>query len=193
MSTYLNQEKDNRIEFDHDNNLPEIFNGDLATFRLALHTLSEFSVKYCTEGKIELKTMFGGKAKDNNFLIKILFAMPLNKKLDKELLIQLLNESDQQGQDVDRFTKSDFTKRFKYLYEPIMEFGIGFILLPNIVKTLNGSVGVRCFTRAPPLGRRLKQNKLISKESIKNETLEISLEIPLACGIGDQRKIKSPY
>ena len=46
--------------------------------------------------------------------------MPFNDKLDEELLIQLLNESDQQGQDINMSSKSDFTKKFKYFYEPIL-------------------------------------------------------------------------
>ena len=84
--------------------------GDLEKFRLVIHTILDFSVKYCTDGLIEVKTLFEGKAENKSYLIKFLFSMPLNvdysDKNYEELLIQLLNGSDQQGQDSNRV---DFT------------------------------------------------------------------------------------
>ena len=84
--------------------------GDLEKFRLVIHTILDFSVKYCTDGLIEVKTLFEGKAENKSYLIKFLFSMPLNvdysDKNYEELLIQLLNGSDQQGQDSNRI---DFT------------------------------------------------------------------------------------
>ena len=93
VSMHLSEKTDNRIDFNHDKLLPSVFNGDKEKFRIAIHTLLDFSVKYCTEGNIEVSTMFEGKTNNNNYLIKFLFTMPFNKEFDEELLVQLLNES----------------------------------------------------------------------------------------------------
>ena len=74
----LSEHTENRIEFKHDQILPKVFLGDLEKFRLVIHTILDFSVKYCTDGLIEVKTLFEGKAENKSYLIKFLFSMPLN-------------------------------------------------------------------------------------------------------------------
>ena len=123
VSMRLSENTENRIEFTYDKILPKVFSGDLEKFRLVIHTILDFSVKYCTDGLIEVKTLFEGKTNNNNYLIKFLFTFPLNAEFkDKNyenLLIRLLNENEstQQGQEVD---KLDFTKKFKCFYELII-------------------------------------------------------------------------
>ena len=97
VSMRLSENTENRIEFTHDKILPKVFSGDLEKFRLVIHTILDFSVKYCTDGLIEVKTLFEGKTNNNNYLIKFIFTIPINTDFSdknyEDLLIELLNES----------------------------------------------------------------------------------------------------
>jgi hypothetical protein len=46
------------LSYIHDSQLPEVLNGDIDNFKLALITVVEFAVKYCVSGTIVLKTTF---------------------------------------------------------------------------------------------------------------------------------------
>ena len=90
VSMRLSEHSENRIEFTHDKILPKVFLGDLEKFRLVIHTLLDFSVKYCTDGLIEVKTLFEGKTNNNNYLIKFIFTMPINTDFSDKNYEELL-------------------------------------------------------------------------------------------------------
>ena len=95
LSVNLNQ--NTSLRFIHDDRLPEIFNGDVEKFRLALITVTEFAMKYSSSGSIILKTNHEGVELHDRNTIRVGFNLSLsvNKTAyDEKVLFALVNKQD---------------------------------------------------------------------------------------------------
>ena len=52
------------LDLNANKHLPEKLQGDIHKFRLAFQAVSEFSMKYCTHGRIEITINFEGMTND---------------------------------------------------------------------------------------------------------------------------------
>lgn len=93
----MNLNENTSLKFIHDDRLPEIFNGDVEKFRLALITVTEFAMKYSSSGSIILKTNHEGVELHDRNTIRVGFNLSLsvNKTAyDEKVLFALVNKQD---------------------------------------------------------------------------------------------------
>lgn len=66
------------LKLDANKNLPEKLAGDLSKFRLVIQSVSEFAMRYCTGGLIDIMINFDSINADQKFLICFDFTFSKN-------------------------------------------------------------------------------------------------------------------
>ena len=139
------------IKFNHDDRLPETVQCDLQTLQLAFNTLIEFGMRYCNQGLIELQTKHEGFDMSDRNIVRFGFGLKLsiNRAFDEKIIFNLINyNKNQNGQ-------SDLVKRFIAFYDLIDHFGLGMVMLPSIIKNLDGILSVKnCTDKSPKVNFR---------------------------------------
>lgn len=81
--------------------VPEKFSGDLQKFRLSLCIVSEFAMKYCVEGQIDISMNFDGFTNEQKFSIAFEFVFTKNIKFSDKTLLNLMNNFPRDTNQVD--------------------------------------------------------------------------------------------
>ncbi len=79
------------LDLNANKHLPEKLQGDIGKFRLAFQAVSEFAMKYCTHGRIEITINFEGMTPDQKYMIVFEFTFTKNPNFNEEPLLNLLN------------------------------------------------------------------------------------------------------
>lgn len=124
------------IYIGHDETLPECIFADLPTIKMAIVTLIEFGLRYSDRGCIEFHTKMKGyqSQKDyNKIMLEFSLLLSANGTVDPTIIFQMLKIKNKDAQ-------KDLLWRFMEFYDLIDTFGLGLIIFPQIVQSLNGTI-----------------------------------------------------
>jgi hypothetical protein len=91
----VNLNENTCLKFIHDDRLPEIVEGDVDKFRLALITVIEFAMNYCNSGLIIVKSNHEGVTKNDRNTTIVGFSIVLSvdrSAYDEKVLFDLINK-----------------------------------------------------------------------------------------------------
>lgn len=81
------------FNFTYENNLPQQVHGNKEKFKLVILTVLEFSIKYCSQGVINVKVDFDSLSDNREtFMVSFSICMQLNKAYNEKPLMDFLNE-----------------------------------------------------------------------------------------------------
>ena len=118
------------LKLDANKNLPEKLAGDLSKFRLVIQSVSEFVMRYCTDGFIDIAINFDSINEDQKFLISFDFTFSKNPQFNEDSLVNMLNN-------IRRTHLQNYEeiilKYYEEMFDLISQFGIGMIIFPNLI------------------------------------------------------------
>lgn len=114
-------------------------------FRLALITVTEFAMQYCSQGVIILKTNHEGVELHDRNTTRVGFSLTLtvNKTAyDEKVLFALINKTEQYGINEDEL-QADLVRRYIKYNDIISKFGLGMVIFPCILSNIGGAASVK--------------------------------------------------
>lgn len=127
--------------------LPERLLGDVAKFRLALHSVVEFALTYCKEGTIDIQVNFSGMSPTGQYLIQFDFIFNRNKQFNEDPIVRLLNSlsaisfnSNSSSQKLR--TEELLLKNYDDFFGLIQHFGMGMVIFPSLMMDLGGTYSI---------------------------------------------------
>ena len=114
-------------------------------FRLALITVTEFAMQYCSQGVIILKTNHEGVELHDRNTTRVGFSLTLtvNKTAyDEKVLFALINKTEQYGINDDEL-QADLVRRYIKYNDIISKFGLGMVIFPCILSNIGGAASVK--------------------------------------------------
>lgn len=96
----------------------------------------EFATKYCLTGEIEVNIVFDGMTENKQYLISFDFLFNRNPNYNEAPLIQLLNGFSRNSKlSIEEIMLQNYEEFFDLIYH----FGIGMIIFPSLVFSLDGT------------------------------------------------------
>lgn len=155
--------------------LPSKVMGDLNKFRVCFQSLLEFGILYSRENKIQIKcdVQQYKYTPELHFITQFYIILSNRHDIDLEPLEQcfqtLTDEAKEGEQEPDKCSEKeeeDFRENYSKYYDFISEFGLGMVVLPKIIKQLNGE----CF---------FNRNDEGMSRTFTEDQLKIGFKIPL--------------
>ncbi|CDW71528.1 multi-sensor hybrid histidine kinase [Stylonychia lemnae] len=183
------------LKLDASKNLPEKLKGDVQRFRLALQSVSEFSMRYCTEGNIEIVINFDAITTDGNFQLSFDFTFSKNLQYNEEPLVNLLNIM---SKSQNASYEDILLKNYEELFDLIQQFGIGMLIFPTLIAQLEGNYSITVIDSAEAIEEN-KSGDLFGEQDQARPLSQakpgkIKILFKLAFANGEvSKKVMSPY
>eukprot|EP00347_Sterkiella_histriomuscorum_P018326 403345932 len=183
------------LKLDPNRGLPEKLSGDLQRFRLALQAVSEFAMRYCTDGSIQIAINFDSVI-DSKYLIAFEYIFCKNSLFNEEPLINLLNTLSKTNQ---AQLEEQLLKNYEDLFDLISQFGIGMLIFPTLITHLDGTFAITTIEPPPESKEEEKvaafegeQDQAHPVSSNKGGLIKIIFKIPFSHAEISKR-VMSPY